>query len=416
VRGIILFIAFVSATLLVAWTGIGAQTTGLTLDSDGGVPKELQLPKDLRWPKGLPLPKGLDGGRPQFPELDLEQMPFPEGGTLIEHALNRLKIRQRTFEPAQAINSLNVQILDFDRRCATQPAACRHRDELQTVQAIIRQGARDAPGCDAAADAFKLHLDDLLPPEAIARAFDLACLGSLLQRASASGPEPLRPSILGTGGAPGGPQGALTVIGLIEVKGVPFCGALLRNDRTLATARHCYHDIYPYLPAGEVTVRPLSGSGGPWKIGLEPVDAAPESDETVEGDWIRLRIETADAIGAAEVTMVAQPPIGPVTLVGHFAPYRHASGPIAIPSEWRRGLRFPRAGLCVTVSSSPRCVQIACQTVKGFSGTPIFQVDPARPDAPLHVVGLVSRPQQLAAGCGMDGVFYTLAVPARAIR
>ena len=425
-RRLIALLACVVATLMVAWSGVDAQAVGSAQESETGLPKQLQLPKELQLPKGVQLPgpdAPLDdrGWRPwQITLLDppnpfLDPRLLDENLTLAK-ALEKLKLIQRIHEPERALVSLQAEILDLDLRCPTDPAACTRRGELRVVEAILEIGNNAAPDCDPAAKAFQPHHESPTPPAAEARAFDLACMGSVLPRQLATAPEPAPPAIMQVGGGAGAAQGALTAIGLIEARGIPFCGALLRNDRTFVTARHCYHALYNRLQDGTVTIRPVSGKGGPWRVARAVVAAPISTTDSVENDWIRLRIDTTDEIGAAEVTMVPAPKAGAVTLIGHFAPYRHASGSVETDNEWRRALRFPRDGMCVAVTASPRCVRLLCQTVKGFSGTPVFQVDPARPDAPLHVVGLISRPQQISSGCGIAPAFYTLAVPASAIR
>lgn len=425
-RGYLTTLLFVPATLAVGWSALDAQTAGRERPVDPELRKklELKLPKGL--PQGLPQPKKKGWPQPRHPDLeslglpqaDPDLLPQANRQTLLERMLDRLQRMQRTFEPDVVVNSLDALIREQDNECPLFTESCRERDELKAVRALIAAGSAGARDCNAAAKAFDPFLDKLNPPETVARQFDMACLGSIEPRLVDGRPEtPLpRPAVLDAGGAVAGRQGALTAIGLIEVAGVPFCGALLRNDRTLVTARHCHTMALQQFAEGKATVRPLSGGRGPWKVVGTPIDTPSGPAESVQADWIRLRIDTTDAIGAADVRMVADVPRRSVTLVGHFAPFHHASGPPPAGEGWRRGLRFPRAGLCVVVTASARCVQLACQTVKGFSGTPLFQVDPARPDQPLHVVGLISRPQQQSAGCGLDGRQYTLAVPAAAIR
>src|SRR5690606_7459243 len=60
-------------------------------------------------------------------------------------------------------------------------------------------------------------------------------------------------------------------------------------------------------------------------------------------------------------------------------------------------LRFPRIGLCEAVRQSPGCIQMICQTIKTFSGAPVFRAD--SPSNAPEVIGFISGTEAEHANC-----------------
>jgi hypothetical protein len=166
---------------------------------------------------------------------------------------------------------------------------------------------------------------------------------------------------------------------------------------------------------GRVIAQPVDGRSE-WKVGAI-VGQGPS--EAVRDDWVVASLETDQPIGAAEIALVKLNQPAEVTVLSHFQ--GHAEVAYAnvenVPS-WHLGLRWPRAGLCQAVDVKLGCLQMFCQTVEGFSGSPIFRVRSEGGDAraPLEVVGFVSRPgADRDAQCGIVPTGTTTAVSAAEI-
>jgi hypothetical protein len=197
-------------------------------------------------------------------------------------------------------------------------------------------------------------------------------------------------------------------------QGEPFCGAWIRRDRTLVTAQHCFQGRgRAALRARAVTVQPLDGSG-PWPVS-EIIDQGDDT-EAVRDDWAIARIETPSEIDVAPA--VLKPMTIPIaaTVIGYFR-QQAAVTYEKIDSEplWRRGVRWPRPGLCVAVADRNGCLQLHCQTVTGFSGAPIFRE--TAPGEQLEILGFVSGPGvKPETGCPPAASGMTMAASSGAIQ
>jgi hypothetical protein len=109
-----------------------------------------------------------------------------------------------------------------------------------------------------------------------------------------------------------------------------------------------------------------------------------------------------------------------VTLAGYFSDHASVgySATAAAPvTEAQRGLRWPRQGFCVALEERLGCLHLGCETVKGFSGAPVFLNKQPMPDQPLEVVGFVSRPNTSKGhGCGHVEGQVTLSVSATQVQ
>jgi V8-like Glu-specific endopeptidase len=332
----------------------------------------------------------------------------------LENLLRRQLQVIRPYEPDSIAKEIE-QI--WAKPCADEQSdLCKRRVQLLKIANILRDAEKVAPGCAAAAQGFIPYYEAANPPREIAQSFDTACLASFEPRLVGAVEErPAgRPKVFDQGGATEVARGALSAVGILEEDGTPFCGALLLNDHTLVTAWHCYDHAYSKLPQGRVSVRPILGARGPWKVAAAPVSKPVTINNAVRNDWVRLGIDTTDAIGASVTRLIRAPDFNEVTVVGYFAHDEGTTYSIGATQAGMayRSLRYPRPGLCHTIEISNGCLKLACQTVRGFSGSPIFSVSQDA-NSPIDVVGFISQPNQITSSCpGMRNAGATLAVSA----
>lgn len=372
-----------------------------------GLKKNFELPKNLQ----LPQPHPSKGGLLVEPEALIPKL---ESETLLD-ALKRKQIEvQIPSDPEAIATALTIRAKTYGLDCPKRAYACAQQDQLTKVAEGLRLGSSMAMGCAAAALEFQKSYTDGDPPPAVARNYDMACLRSIERRSVNGVPEELvaPPALFG-------PEvhGALSAIGILEEKGSrPFCGGLIRNDRTVVTAHHCYEGKRQAFLQGAITVRPADGRHGPWRLAAEPVAEPASQGDAVKDDWVVLRIDTLDSIDAHEASLQPLSALGEVTVLGHYAYFPEVDYVPGTPAEnWRRGLRYPKPGLCQAVKVVGYCLQIACQTVRGFSGTPVFSASASKPDSPLRVVGFVSQPDQDAGQCNgfvLNGSTYAVSADA----
>ncbi len=158
------------------------------------------------------------------------------------------------------------------------------------------------------------------------------------------------------------------------------------------TARHCI----PRDVAG-LTLINASGTLPPTRLksirqGQGVIDYVPE-------DWAVLALVMTPGVTLKVVNSHMVPFDAPaeVTLLGLY-PHALAADYYPVGSAHpMRSIRFPKPGLCEAISLSDNCLQLACQTVRGFSGTPIFSS--RRPDGSYEVIGFVSGATGAQTGC-----------------
>lgn len=269
---------------------------------------------------------------------------------------------------------------------------CGEAGALRRAAEAMAAAGRASPTCEAAAAAFRMVYATLDASDAIASDYDLACLGSFAPRV---GEDPAaaaaaRPSILADAEQQGG---MLDAVGLLEANGAIQCGGLLRADRSFITARHCLRG----LAGAKLTVRSASRRLPPMTVA-----ARQHPDWTklgVAADWAVLKLDGSDPLPIPPSRLSAMAMPGEVSLVGF---YRYARAQVYPAGEvpYERDLRFPKSGMCQAVEDLSGCLQLACQTVRGFSGTPIFR---SRSDgSPIEVVGFLSGGEGDDTKCRMS--------------
>lgn len=270
---------------------------------------------------------------------------------------------------------------------------CGEANALRQAATAMAAAGRASPTCETAAAAFRTVYATLSASDAIALDYDRACLGSFAPRAgedmAAAAAE--RPSILEGAEQSGG---LLDAVGLLEVNGEIQCGGLLLADRTFITARHCLRG----LDGVRLTVR--SASRRFPAVAAAPAPLHPAwSKLGVAADWAILKLEGSGALPVPPSRLGAMAMPGEVSLVGF---YRYARPDIYAAGEvpFERDLRFPKSGMCQAVEDLSGCLQLACQTVRGFSGTPVFRSRGG--DGPIEVVGFLSGGEGKDTKCRMS--------------
>lgn len=288
---------------------------------------------------------------------------------------------------------------------------CGQIPDLTKVANDLRSANTAYPNCSAAVSSYLTYYPRRPVPPLIQRTYDQACLAASVPReALLADPYPT----LLTTAAPG-QVSALRSIGLLEAGGKIFCGALLRNDRTIVTARHCFDGRGgAYLAAGQVTVHPIDGRGEAWTLAATIQKQGADGGKLTKDDWAIVAIDTTAAIGAADLSLASPSKLGAATVVGYFTGHTATPPPPGSANGWQRGVRWPKPGLCQVIQIKPGCLQMACQTVEGFSGAPIFSLAPGQ--SKPTVIGFVSRPATVNAGaCSTSASSITLAASAEGI-
>ncbi|ADG09414.1 hypothetical protein Cseg_0908 [Caulobacter segnis ATCC 21756] len=347
---------------------------------------------------------------PEFGVVDL-------GSTItLGQILRRNETIQRPLNPSYGAKYLEKELKTLESECALKlgSPSCQRARDLNRSLTSMRDAISLHPDCSAAADAYLGYYPKSRPPASIAARFDLACLGSYEPRAQGGSYSPdIPPAILARSST-----SALAAVGLLEDENGPFCAGLLRNDRTLITARHCFEGARNVAwTSGKVWVRPADGRAAPWPVAPRFKDHG--SGQAVEADWAVVEILTTDAIAAPATNLRQEAAAGPVSLVAYFDDHKAADYGPAVSSapSWRKGLRWPREGFCqVYREEKTKCVKLLCQTVEGFSGTPVFMNTTAA-DQPLQVIGFISRPSMAEdAACGVRETYVTTATASSAVR
>lgn len=402
--------SFVTGTVSAALAA-GPAAASAQVDGQRGDINTLRLPQQIQTIDDSPLPRSKDkpvtirgsDGRPivigpaseprqqlpKFPDL----LPLPDSSDdtaselFVQNWRKRLDLYSIPIGPGRASNEL---VAEADKRASglvcrgSESYDCRFVSALRGSAGRLAGAAAAAPECERAAVRFGEHYRQLLVPTDIARDFDIACLGSFAPRLADAGS--VRPEVLKNAEA----DGMLDVVGLLEVNGAIICAGLLRPDRKFVTARHC-----------------IEGSAGvPLKVRLASnrlpamnvqVRRHPSWSELgVPADWAVLDLEPGPAlpIPTSRLTSLTLP-----TKVSLIGTYRYAQPDVYAPGSvsFERDLRFPRDGFCEAIDELSGCLQLACQTVRGFSGAPI--ITSRGSDGSIEVIGFLSHSEGDAAAC-----------------
>ena len=328
--------------------------------------------------------------------------------------LNWIRERQGRFSipapPGTSAENISLAANSFSQSCARSNKDCDKALAYGNLVTALRDASSKHPSCNEAAELYAKDYEFTNPPNSVAVKYDASCLGSLSTRYRGFTQvvdEPLPPVF--TGGADG--NGALSAVAILEDDSGPFCGGLLRNDRTVVTAQHCVTFKHTSFQENRVKVRSVTGSQA-WSILPPPVAQAASS--LVRDDWTILKLGGIEPVTVASTTLAKDFNLPEaLTFVASFSPFGLMDYRDNSPS-WRHSLRYPRAGMCHGLVVVNGCLVMTCQTVPGFSGAPIFRVSSGG-NAPT-VVGFVSGTLDRTTGCPVAGPFPTLAVFADRIR
>jgi hypothetical protein len=226
----------------------------------------------------------------------------------------------------------------------------------------------------------------------------MECLGSFVRRVGTAGvePSPQVPAMFVGESASSSSNGALSAVALLLDGNIPFCGGLLRPDGKLVTAYHCLRKMRPAFNAGKIRVVSADGRNGPYHVNPAPIRQPAVISLKTADDWAVFQLLDSkntplSATPVPPTNLVAASALGEVNLVAHYAYYAATQYADQPQSEWAKALRFQKPGLCQIVSIPTGCIQVACQTIRGFSGMPVFQQRASGAASPApEIIGFVS--------------------------
>lgn len=384
---------------------IGPMNEGPLLGSDG---KPIQIlgsdwrPIVIYDTDGRPRPQNW-----QIPDL----FPVPNAdadgaSTLVANQLRkRLDQYSRPIGPGTASQELYRAVNTTKQGCNGAPSIqCQFADALLGSADRLAAAAAAAPDCERAAARFgEVYTTEKAAGSEAARAFDMACLGSFAPRLDDQGGA--RPELLANAEV----DGILDIVGLLEANGEIICAGLVRPDRKFITARHCMQG------QGGVSLKVRFASKKLPPLNVQARRHLPWTQLGVAADWAVLELEPGPAlpISASRFSRLRGP--GAVSLVGL---YRYVQPDVYAQEavSFERDLRFPRNGFCEAIDELAGCLQLACQTVPGFSGTPIIASRGA--DGTVEVIGFLSRSEGADTDCrtSVNVRNSTFAVSARAVQ
>lgn len=216
-------------------------------------------------------------------------------------------------------------------------------------------------------------------------------------------------------------SGVLQAIGFLRDDEGFFCSGLIRPGNRFLTAKHCFVGRKADFQFGFISFQRAADPERTYNIQLpggtsDEAIAAISDVVGVVDDWIELEIVSDTDLAAPSVSFAEPQLFAPITV---FGPYRAPPASEALESvDFKNptlALRWPRPGFCYAIKDHEQCVSLMCQTVGGFSGSPVFNLaTPA--GSPLEVIGIISGAAAYKTAvkqCDSKSRFDTAAVPAR---
>jgi hypothetical protein len=334
------------------------------------------LPRELAFPDSPALshPQDWIGRRSWYQQV----APGTDAAPILQDRFNRELGQCRDEACRNLVRARHPGIEQIIARLASQPVECA---EAARQFALLYRGISESGATVAAVQELGIAGSQV----------DVACM------AAPWDPSERRESDVSAGP----PPGALEATGLLEIEGqeAPLCGALFLSATELVTARHCFadRDFYVALRDGHVRVRQASDARLSWRVSAVemPADSLIGSEDIrFADDYIRLRVAGGPP-NVPRVDLRAPAGLSPAFVAGYFQ-FRSRERVTGSPGEWlakpeaERGLRWSRQGMCNVVDPAPGCFRMLCQTIPGFSGSPVFALVSAPGSTPLVAYGLVS--------------------------
>lgn len=332
-----------------------SEMVALPLPKADGTVERVEIPKSL-----------LDPSAKEAIEVQARQMFMISR----EEALRSLRMDEvlNVVDIGKLSDDLLDLAADFERRCTLGVSSdCPVAESLRQIAPGLRPGPDDT-GCVNAANAvYRVWQDQPRTWHTTQEAatWETQCLSEVPQaevgraQASAADVSPL-----------------LSSIGILFIGTAPHCSGLLTSDGRFITARHCV-GIGPY---DNLMVRQASTNA---MRGVRRLDQ--NTAPGVPGDWAVFALLDAPFAGVRDYPVgIPKPgdrayPVGmSLVSLNRLAPLTDVAAVIRTPSD----------GRCRVVVPANDCLQLACQTMPGFSGSPIFAT-PSTGGAPV-LVGLLS--------------------------
>lgn len=327
----------------------------------------VELPKPDGTVQRLEMPKSLlDPSASEPIELQARQI-FTIAR---EEALRRFR-REELFQLIDG-DKLSDDVLDlaadFQKNCKPDARGdCTLAETLRQIAPGLRPRPEDA-GCVTAANALYVITEvqrRTWHTTQEAATWETECLSEVAQS-----------EIGRTQAGAASTDSLLSSVGILFIGTTPHCSGLLTSDGRFITARHCI-GIGPY---GNLRVRQANTNA---VRGVRRIDQ--NTAPGVPGDWAVFALLDAPFAGVRDYSVGVPKPGDAAYPVGMSLVSVHRLAPL---TDVAAVIRTPRDGKCRVVVPANDCLQLACQTLQGFSGSPIFSIPSAGGEPVL--VGLLS--------------------------
>lgn len=333
-------------------------------------------------------------GQPKSPRSSTSLLPAttptPTPSPIIPNPKNT-SIPTQPADPLAAVLAIRDHVKILEERCDPILSAysCKQKEAYSASANRLDQWSRHFSNCADAASAFRKDYAEGSPSVQVAIAWDENCLASFETRRSDLPRSPDAPSAHET--LAGANQARLiSAVGILEADSKTRCSGLLKAPNYFITSKHCLRNADPE------GFRVSASNGAFMGRQARQIFRTTPGDAGVPGDWVVLVVEGITEHPIAETKLVQLGEPRSANVLGWY-PYNESTEYVnSSPSQLSR-LRYQHFGMCEAIQSSFGCLEIVCQTVRGFSGAPIFVgVDD---QGVFEVVGLISGSDGNDAEC-----------------